>query len=73
MKIFLLIILAFSLSGCASWDRLSEREQQTLVIASSILVTGFVIAHSNDPDTNVTNQYVTNQCINSHPHKNSCP
>ena len=58
IKKFLLVLAVVGLSGCgcmktASWDSLSEREQQTIVIAGSILVAGFVVAHSND--TNVNN------------------
>jgi len=48
MKIFTLILALFTLSGCAVWNDMSEREQQTVVIAGSILAAGAIIAHSND-------------------------
>jgi len=44
----LLILALLSLSGCATWDKLSEREQQTVVIAGSILVAGAAISMNND-------------------------
>ena len=53
MKLAFIVLLALSLSGCGAWNKLSEREQQTVVIAGSILAAGFVVAHSNE--TNVNN------------------
>ena len=65
MKIFTLILALFTLSGCATWDKLSEREQQTVVIAGSILVAGAAISMNND--TTVKN------CISTRSLKTGCP
>jgi len=65
MKQIVLVVLLMALSGCAQWNKLSEREQQTVVIAGSILAAGFVVAHSNE--TNVNN------CISTRSLKTGCP
>jgi uncharacterized protein YcfL len=66
MKKTVLVVLLLALSGCAHWDNLSEREQQTVVIAGSILATGFVIAHSNDTRVNNYN------CISTRSLRTGC-
>jgi uncharacterized protein YcfL len=61
------VVLALALSGCASWDRLSEREQQTWIIAGSILVSGAAIAYHSSNDTHVNN------CISTRSLETGCP
>ena len=65
MKNAILVVLLLSLSGCGTWNKLSEREQQTVIIAGSILAAGFVVAHSNE--TNVNN------CISTRSLETGCP
>ena len=65
MKHIILILTLLALSGCAQWNKLSEREQQTVIIAGSILAAGFVVAHSNE--TNVNN------CISTRSLETGCP
>ena len=65
MKHIILILTLLALSGCGTWNKLSEREQQTVIIAGSILAAGFVVAHSNE--TNVNN------CISTRSLETGCP
>lgn len=65
IKKMVMVVLALALSGCASWERLSEREQQTWIIAGSILVSGAAIAYHNDT--------TVNNCISTRSLETGCP
>jgi len=49
-KIIVLMFALASLSGCASWDRLSDPEKAAIIVAGTLLVVGAVVAN-NSGDT----------------------
>ncbi len=48
MKKIILMAIMFALTGCASWERLSEGEKVAVVLGTTILVGAAIIANSND-------------------------
>ncbi len=62
MKI-IIVLAVFMLSGCASWEKLSDPEKGTVIVSGAILVGVAVLRNSND-------QVANNGC---HEHANRSP
>jgi uncharacterized lipoprotein YmbA len=63
MKRLLLILAAFSLTGCAAWEKMSDDERKAWIISGAIVVSAVVLADALDGDTVVVRQCFPTQSI----------
>jgi hypothetical protein len=65
MKVFVAIIAALSLSGCAQWNKLSEGEKVALAVSGAILVGANIIKNSEG-------DVINNNCVSTKSLKTGC-
>lgn len=52
MRKLLLIAIAFAVSGCAQWNKLSEGEKTGIIIGTTVIVGAILIKNSVSNDIN---------------------
>ena len=67
-KTAILLAALIGLTGCATWQGMSENEKKTAMWVGGIIVTGAIIAAAADGDTTIT----TNQVCHDHKHNHDC-
>lgn len=52
----ILLIAVLCLGGCASWEKLSDKERQAWIISGAVVISAAVIANAMDSDTVIVRQ-----------------